>query len=78
MIPESLLLSGFGSTVIGFQDQLLNMSFKNGPKDIILIRVWICRIIISGDLCFLFDFCLRQVTQLFNYGIHIHHTVIYS
>ena len=37
MIPESLLLSGFGSTVIGFQDQLLNMSFKN----IILIRIWV-------------------------------------
>ena len=36
MIPESHLLSGFRSTVIGFQDRLLNMSFKNSPKDIIL------------------------------------------
>ena len=41
MIPESLLLSGFGSIVIGFQDRLLNMLFKNSPKDIILIRIWV-------------------------------------
>ena len=44
MIPESLLLSGFGWTFIGFlilRVPLLNMSFKNGQKDIILIRVWV-------------------------------------